>query len=193
MSKTNVTLRELFSVRGEELAGTPPFGLRLETDTTAMQEELNKLAKGVPWPAVRESIGERAGELLDVPLLDVMMGAWRKWAKVMEYADTGKHPPGEVNLVPLAEHKVRSEHHPFIEVLVKGRLVGRIVFDIELALTVEGLVLKIENATIKSIQAGALKGSGSISLKGTTLAQKTFPAVSLPGVLHLGTGLALAA
>lgn len=191
MSRTNLTLRELFSVSGEELVSAPPLGLRLETDTTAMKEELHKLAKGVPWPVVRDAIGEKVGELLEVPLLDVIMGAWKKWAKVMEYADTSKHPPGTINVVPLTEHKVKSEHHPYIEVLVKGRPVAKIVFDIELALSVEGLVLKIENATIKAIQAGTLKGSGSISLKGTTLAKKTFATVPLPGTLHLGTGIPL--
>ncbi len=191
MSETDLTLRELFSVSGEELAGAPPLGLRLETDTTAVKEELHKLAKGVPWPAVKKTIGEKVGELLDVPLLDVMMGGWKKLAKVMEYADTSKYPPGGANLVPLAEHKVTSEHHPYIEVLVKGRPVAKIVFDIELALTVEGLVLKIENATVKSIQAGTLTGSGSISLKGTTLTEKTFPIIPLPGALHLGTGVPL--
>jgi hypothetical protein len=193
MSETNLTLRELFSVSGEELVSAPPLGFRLETDTTVMKEELQKLAKRVPWPAVKESLAQKTEGLLDVPLLDVVMGGWKKLAEVMEYADTHKYPLGTTNLVALAEHKVKSEHHPYIEVLVKGRPVAKIVFDIEVVLTVEGLVLKIENAMVKSVQSGTLRGNGSVSLKGTTLLKKTFPTVPLPGTLYLGTGVPLAA
>jgi len=191
MSKANLRLGQLFAVSGKELATAAPVGFRLDADATVMKEELSKLAKGIPWSAVKETIGEKVAELLDVSLLDVISSGWKKLAEVMEYADTAKYPPRETSLVPLVEHKVKSEHHPYIEVLVKGSPVGKVQFDIQLTLTIEGLVLRIENAMIKSIQAGTLKGKGSIALGGSTLAEKSFPPCSLPGTLHLGNGIPL--
>ena len=191
MSETNITLRDLFSVSGEEIAGAPPLGIRVHAETTAVKEQLDSLAKGVSWGAVKDTVGDSVVQLLDVPVLDIVLGGWKKMAKVMEYADLRKYPKGKTNLVPLSEHTIKSQHHPYLEVSVKGRQVGKLVFDIELSLTLEGLVMRIQDAAIKAIQSGVLKGNGIISMKGVPLVKKTFARISLPGSVQLGTGILL--
>ena len=65
--------------------------------------------------------------------------------------------------MPLAEHTAKSEHHPYVEILLKEQPVGQIVFDLEFSLALEGFVLKIQDGTIREIHTGSGKGECSLS------------------------------
>ncbi len=92
---------------------------------------------------------------------------------------------------PLAEHTVKSEHHPYVEILVNGQSTGRIVFDVSIVLILKGFVLKIQDARIKAVQTGSLQGKGKFSLGDAVLAEKVFDQNPLPGSIDLGEGVAL--
>lgn len=191
MSETNLSLRHLFDVSGKELAEVAPVGVRLDANATMLKEELRRRARRVSWAGVKDAINEKVEETLDVPLADIVVGGWKKYAKVMEYADPKKHPPEQINLVPLAEHRVKSEHHPYIEILVKSVPVAKIPIDLTLTLTFEGLELKIQDGKIKAIVAGTVKGKGTIAIEKNVLLDRTFATISLPGAVFFGDGIPL--
>ena len=119
------------------------------------------------------------------------MLAWRKYGALAEYTDPSRHPPEEVALVPLADHTVRSDHHPYLEVLIDDRPIGKITFDITLAVTLRGFELKLQGGKIKAIQTGSWQGKAGVALEKAVIYEKTLDEIRLPGSIDLGEGLSL--
>ncbi len=105
-----------------------------------------------------------------------------------EYRDPAKYPPEDVVVVPLTKHKVESKHHPYLELSVDGKALGRLPFEIDLALTLEGVELTIQGGRIKKIKTGRTLGVGTLKCGGAVLHSIDRRLASLPGVIDLGEG-----
>lgn len=187
MSEKMVTVESLlFGASGA--AGAKAMA-RLEEDdqATALKESLAEVAN-VAWGNVSEELGEQMGKLLDVGLDDILLGGWAKYRHLRQYRDAEKYPPDETILVPLAEHSITSTHEPYIEILVGDRRVGRITFNIELTLVLEGVVLKVRDGKIWEVKAGRCRGDGRLTTGGVTIAEKETDNIDLPGVIALPEG-----
>ncbi len=143
----------------------------------------------VKWPMVLGPIAEKMVDLLDIPIPTIMVASWKKYKVLLEYLDRVKYPPGEVFLVPMAEHTILSEHHPFIEIKVDERPVGRIEFEITLSLNVEGILLKVQDGKIMEVVTGNCTGAGKISCENQVLVEKETGSITLPGSIKLGEGV----
>lgn len=157
----------------------------------SLRDELSKEARKVRWDVVGNVLVDKLAELLNVKLVDVLVLAWKKYDALAEYADPSRHPPQETALVPLAEHTIRSQHHPYLEVLVDNRPVGRLTFDVTLALTLRGFLLQIQDAKITAIQTGSCQGSASVALEKAVIYEKKLDQIPLPGTIRLGEGVSL--
>ncbi len=86
---------------------------------------------------------------------------------------------------------MKSDHHPYVEVLLNDQPVGRLVFDVQVALVLKGLVLKIQNAKIIAISPGSCQAKGSVAIEKAVLVERALSPLALPGYMDLGEGISL--
>src|SRR5215469_920599 len=120
MSKKNLSMKDLL---GAQEDGSPePKGDSLEKTKSMVQlkEELAKKSKLIQWQVVRDVLVDKTVEMLDIPLLNFLLPAWKKYKEIIEFADSEKYPPNETQLVSLSEHTVSVEHRPYLQVTYRG-------------------------------------------------------------------------
>ena len=142
----------------------------------------------ISWPAAVDAVAEAICESLDIKLADILAGTWAKVAELQAHLDPERHPNGEVSLVPLVEHKLRSVHHPTVDVLVGDTVVARLELEVELSLSLEGVVLKIRDGEIIGVGSGTCVGQGVLKLAGVALVDKRTPKYTIPGSLEFEEG-----
>lgn len=191
MTEATITLRDLFGADVNDLSARAEPGLDVYATSENIRSAIQKDSRAIRWGWVRDLVAKKTGEILDLNVIDVLLEAWNKYMQIEQYADRKKYGAGEIILVPLAEHTVKSEHHPYVEILVKEQPVGRIVFDLEFSLTLEGFVLKIQDGMIHEIRTGSGKGEGSLSLEKTVLFKRELQPVHFPGHVHFTRGIPL--
>ncbi len=191
MSEATLTLRELFEVDTKDLSARVEPGLDVYQAVQNARQEIAKESRAIRWPWVRKAVAEESQDLLNLNVLDVLVDAWKKYLQIEQYADAAKYGPGEKILAPLAEHTVKSQHHPCLQILLKEHEVGSVKFNLEFSLTLEGFVLMIQDAKILEIQTGSGKGEGSLSLAEITLWKREVKPVRFPGHISLGSGIPL--
>ncbi len=140
---------------------------------------------------ISKEVWSQLDTLLDIGMGDIILGGWAKYQALREYADPAKHPAEETCLVPLAKHEIKSVHEPYVEIVVNEKAVGRISFRIELALSLEGVLLKVQGGRIWALQAGRCRARGRISCGKTMLVERKTEPFELPGALDLPEGVAI--
>lgn len=164
----------------------------LEAD---IQEQLPKVSMG----SVKEEMSAKIGEVLDVGFDEVLVSAWKKVQGLQEYADPEKHPPEETLLVPLAKHSIQSAHRPHVDLKIKNVLIGSVQLEVQLALKLEGVVLRVQAGRIHDLRAGACQASGSlkcqlkskVGTKELLSLERATPKFQLVGAISLGDGFAI--
>ncbi len=190
MSNEELTLDKFFATEGGFL---PEQVSRIEASDTlsALKKKLAAEAR-VKWPIAFGMILERLRDITNIKMLDIMTGAWKKYQVLLKYTDKEKYPPGESFLVPMAEHTIKSEHHPALEILVNGHKFDTIVLDISLSLALKGVMLKVQDARIMEVAIGSCTGKGTLKFKDLVIMQRETETVSFPGSIKLGDGIPIA-
>ena len=137
---------------------------------------------------VKSEIRNSIGTLLKMSLLDVLVGGWKKYDEVSRALEKSKQTPDDTVLESLADHIVKSVHHPYIELFKDDTSVGKIEFEYAATLNVQGVQLKIRNGEIVEILTGSCKGSVKLSLAGETLSESQTGDISLPGSIAVAQG-----
>ena len=189
MSSSDATFKTLFSIEVSDLPSIISSVMESEGLLAALKGQLLNQAAQIQWDAILSEVADRFSDLLDMSLEDIMAAAWNKYELLAEYADQTRDSPQESILVPLAEHTLESEHHPSIEVLVDDRSILQLTFAIDLTLTLQGVVLKIQNGKIREIRPGEASGEGSIKCGESVIVSQEFDSASLPGSIRLDPGL----
>jgi hypothetical protein len=152
------------------------------------RQEIANESRAIRWPWVRSAVAEESRDLLNLNVVDVLLDTWKKYMQIEQYGDPKEHTPQEKIFAPLANHTVKSEHHPCVKILLKGKEVGSIEFSLEFSLTLESFVLVIQNGKVMEIQTGLGKGEGSLALVETELWKQELTLVHFPGSISLGSG-----
>ena len=119
------------------------------------QDKLNDAVKGIPdltWNSVTEEVRGAYRNLFKIDMLDIFCGAWVKLKELQAYRDKEKHPPGEVALVPLAEHTISSKHKPHIDIMLGEKRLFEIPIEVLLKFKLKSFVLKIQDGCIHEIK-----------------------------------------
>jgi len=198
MSQANLTMKDMFEVQNAKDA-TQAMGAAKRQELEASQaaavlkEEVAEKSKLIRWSAVQDVLFEKTVEALDIPLLTFLLPAWKKYREIVEFADTEKHPTNEVNLVSLADHTVKVEHHPYLQVTYRGIEIPKAKLEFTLTgdLTLEAVILKIQDGKITAIQGGAVKWGGELLLENRSVLKKESRSYDLTGSLELGEGIPL--
>ena len=177
MSKDNPTLQDLF------------VPSKSDRRMPELKHALVQQSKIIKWDAVQDVLADKVLEMLDLPLLGVLLSAWKKYREVKQVAGSEVHSAREK--VSLAQHTLKSEHHPYLEIRVKGVPMGTLNFTIIVELVLDGFILTIQDRRITTVQTGRMKGQGSLALETSVVLEKEFGSINLPGTIQLGEGIPL--
>ncbi len=186
------TLNDVFS--DKRSAATPAVYSALEDRAAIKARTENVRRSGVNLPAsmlLKRALG-RLDALLDIDIKAILVGAWSRTREIRDYGERSRKEPTKEFLVSLAEHVVRSQHRPYLEIVINGNPDGRITFDVDAKLKLEGFQLVIRDGRILAVTTGSCEGSGEARLEGIIIMEQTGRRIQLPGRLDLGDGIVIA-
>lgn len=149
----------------------------------SIRQKVKKHVPGLPWRSVRKYIEANLPDALDVGAEEILGAAWAKVTELAKYLDEEKYPPEDTILVYLAEHTVTSTFHPSLKVLFYGESIGTIPFDVEVALELKGLKIKIKAGEILEAHTGDCRAKGSVAIAGHRIVEKKSEEIALPGMI----------
>jgi hypothetical protein len=183
------TVADLVGLALDEMEG--PVGPTAATTFEVLREELeDDLPAGLPEGRARRVL-QILTEILSIPVPEIVVGGWRKYAELLDLSDPDRYPPGTVHEVPLVEHTVRTEWEPGIDVLVNGRPVTTLAFQVELEIALDGAVAVVRDGRITALSPGRWTSTGRVRFRGRTLAERSAPSLEMPGLVRLGDGIPL--
>ena len=155
----------------------------LKTLNPDQKKQLQAVVKDLPNFSVDQVKGEfkdAYDRILDVNMFDIMCGAWAKLKSLQAYRNQKKHPPGEISIVPMGEHKIRSKHRPSIEILFGEKRIFELQIEVLLKLKLKSFILKIQDGCIHEIKAGSFMIAGMIKCGQQKIIEKKSPEYDLP-------------
>ena len=191
MNNSQITLNDFFGLKEKELTGAQLSAIESGDKMGQIRENLLKKIAKLKWAVALKKVMERMEDILDIGIGDIMINAWIKFGSLSKFLDREKYPPEEVILVPLAEHTIQSEHHPYIEIMLNDKSLAKINFDVNIEIMLEGALLKIQDGKIKEIMTGTCKGEGSLVCEGYEIVKRELKTISLPGTIDLGNGVVI--
>jgi len=198
MSQANLTMKDMFEVQNakdamQAMGAATQQELETSQAAAVLKQEVAKKSKLIRWSAVQDVLFEKTVEALDIPVLTFLSPAWKKYREILEFAAAEKHPANEANLVSLAEHTVKVEHHPYLQLTYRGIEIPKAKLEFTLTgdLTLQGVILRIQNGKIKAIQGGAVKWSEELLLENRSVLKKESKSYDLTGNFELGEGIPL--
>lgn len=169
------------------------MGQSLDEKTLDSIEQTFSEEKGsMLWPDFSDEIMSRADELLNIPLPDVLVRAWRESGILNKYTNKEEYNPEEVIFIELREHTITSDHKPHLDLEINNRSIRKITFEINLEITVKGIILKVQDAKIRQITTGNVKASGVINCEGHEIVRNETEEINLPGTIDLEEGIPIA-
>lgn len=186
MNNSINTLADFFLSDAKTLSKDQRSSIETSKQIEELKKNLQKEAESLKWPPILDQVADKIADLLNITIKDIMVGAWNNYHYLDKYLDRSRYAPDETILVPLAEHTIKSKHHPCIEILVNDCVIDDIKLDITVAFKLKGIMLTIRDGKIRQIQTGTCKGSGTVKYEQMILAQKELSTISLPGKISLG-------
>ena len=156
-----------------------------------IKEKMTKQLKGIPVPEkFFEEIFKQLSELLHIDVRAILLSVWSKSEEFGKFLNTEDYPPGEIVLVPLAEHTITSEHNPSLKSFLNKIPLAEMKFHVNIELALKGAILKIQDGKIMGGTIGSCAGKGSITYGDDhVLLQKESEPWGLPGSIDLSSGI----
>ena len=192
MSNMHTTLGDFFSFSEGALSSSQLKRIDSSENMLQLREKIAEQARTLNWSGIFREAMKNVNKLLDIKLADIMISAWTQGQILHKYADSQKHSPDEIVMVPLVEHAIKSTHRPYVEVLINEKPVGKINFKIELTLMLKGMTLKMKAGKVTEILTGSCMGKGTIECESMLILEKKTGLVPLPGSITLGDGMDIA-
>lgn len=192
MTNPTTSLHQVF--HGQEDGGLK-YGVGQSIDEKtldALKETYSEKKGSMLWPDLSDEIKSKADDLLNIPIPDVLVRAWREAGILNKYTNKDEYDPEAIVFVELREHTITSNHKPHLDIEINNKSIGKITFDVNLELTVQGIILKIQDAKIKQIRTGIVNAAGVIFCEGVEITKKESGEIQLPGTIELGEGIPIA-
>ncbi len=184
MDSSEITLNDFFSIQEKTLSKFKSI-----KSMNVLKERVEKEVTAIKWSAAFQEVIKQIEDLFNIRVIEIMAMAWNKYRVLLKYTDKEKYSPNDTFLASLVEHTIKSEHKPYLEILINDNSIGKIDFSISISLTLKGFILKIQDAKIKEIQTGTCKGKGTIKCEDVVIMEKETESVPLPGSIILGEGI----
>jgi hypothetical protein len=190
MSNSVVALDEFFALEEKDLEERLEEALERDHELASVKDRLLSEALDLGWSRyLARGIALDMSPLLKVDMETILVNAWNKGRLLNKYLDEKKYPPGQKNYVTLSEHKISSQHHPYVQILVNGQPIpgGRIVFNLTISLDLEEMVLMISDGKIKEIMPGKCQLEGTLKYRNFLIFEQKSREIALPS-MKLGEG-----
>jgi len=158
-------------------------GLEHGPEANQIKAALAKAAPGLPLGVLLDGIGKAVQDALDVPVADLLIGAWQRARDLRAALETTRESDSATVLVPLLAHAISSEHRPYVDVVVESVPLARLVFPVKVEFRLEGVVVRVRQGRIAEILAGTVKVKGTVKFGDFVLFEKAPAPISIPGVL----------
>jgi hypothetical protein len=152
-------------------------------EANQIKAALAKAAPGLPLGVLLDGVGRAVQDALDVPVTDLLVGAWERARDLRAALETTRRSPGETVLVPLLSHSISSHHRPYVDVVVEGVPLVRLEFPVKVEFRLEGVVVRVRRGRIAEILSGTVKVKGTVQFGDFVLFEKAMAPISIPGVL----------
>lgn len=152
-------------------------------EANQIKAALAKAAPGLPLGTLLDGVSKAVQDALDVPVSDMLIGAWQRARDLRAALDSTSASPHASVLVPLLSHAISSEHRPYVDIVVEGVPLARLVFPVKVEFRLEGVVLKVSQGRITDILAGTVKVEGTLKFGDFVLFEKALEPISIPGAL----------
>jgi hypothetical protein len=161
------------------------LGASLESGPEANQIKaaLAKAAPGLPLGTLLDGISKAVQDALDVPVADVLIGAWQRARDLRAAFETTRESANATVLVPLLGHAITSEHRPYVDIVVEGVPLARLVFPVKVEFRLEGVVVRVRQGQVADILAGSVTVKGTLKFGDFVLLERALAPISIPGVL----------
>ena len=137
------------------------------------------------WRMMPGAIARQLSSLLDIGLSDILVGGWNQWRALRQHLQKSLKTPGKDVFLQLTEHKIKSNHEPYVALLKNGQEIARLPFTVSVELAIQGAVLRIRDGSIHEVQTGKIKGKGSVKCAGALIIEKELQPITVPGTLRL--------
>jgi|HubBroStandDraft_6_1064221.scaffolds.fasta_scaffold308835_3 hypothetical protein len=141
------------------------------------------------WSSLAGDILEKLEQMFDIRVTDILAAAWKDYQALIDCADPAKHSADETISLPMADHHVETSLQPCLEIVVGERPPVRITFEITCDLELKGLVVKVQDASIRALRIGACRAKGSVKCEGMLLIRRETKDLDLPGRITLSPGI----
>jgi hypothetical protein len=152
-------------------------------EANQIKAALAKAAPGLPLGTLVEGISKAVRDALDIPVTDVVIGAWQRARDLRAALETTRESAEATALVPLLSHAITSEHRPYVDIVVEGVPLARLVFPVKVEFRLEGVVVRVRQGQIADILAGSIQVKGTLKFGDFVLFERALAPISIPGVL----------
>lgn len=129
--------------------------------------------------------------LLDLPLLDVLIGGWLRLRALQAFATEEMRASDETHEYEIAKHKVSSKHAPKVELYVHDTKIADAVLSIDLALVMANAKLLIRKGRIMEVAISGCKASATLKYGSHVLLKREAEELDFPATVKLGDGIAI--
>jgi hypothetical protein len=169
------------SALSERLAAS----LHTGEEAAEIKAALAKAVPGLPLGPIIEGVSKGLEAALDVPISTILVSAWDRARELRAAIQQTRDSDKAAVLLPLLDHTITSEHRPYVEVVMSGTPIARLVFPLTLAFHLEGIVLRIAHGRLADVLAGTLKIEATLKFAEFVLLEKALPPIAIPGSLAL--------
>ena len=173
------------------LPGVSALSERLATSLETSEEAAEikgALAKAVPGLSlgpIIEGVSKGLETALDVPISSMLTGAWDRARELRAAMQQTRNSEKDAVLLPLLDHTITSEHRPYVDVVLNGTAIARLVFPLTVTFHLEGIVLRIAKGRIADVLAGQMTIKATLKFAEFVLIEKALPPITIPGALAL--------
>ena len=180
------TLADVFNEPDFKLSTKELFSLKdIENTTEITNAESVENARNL----VNSLVTTATARLLDISLIDIMLGAWTKMSALQEFATDENLKSTKPHKFQLSEHKITSNHSPKIELFVYDKKVAEVTVDITLTLVIAKVNLMIKLGRIMEIRIDSCQAMGKISCRGQKIFEKKSTELNISSSIKLGDGI----
>lgn len=169
------------SALSERLAAS----LETSEEASEIKRALAKAVPGLPLGPIIEGVSKGLETALDVPISSMLAGAWDRARELRAAMKETRDSEKEAVLLPLLDHTITSEHRPYVDVVLNGTAIARLVFPLAVTFQLEGIVLRIAKGRIADVLAGQMTIKATLKFAEFVLIEKALPPITIPGALAL--------
>jgi hypothetical protein len=152
-----ITLNQLIKPDFQSLLGMDAE--QASEGVKSLQTVLNNKPGEYQWQLIQQEMTQQLTSLLNISLDTILSRAWEKNEKIQAIIQKQKETGSEeLAVIPLHEHKIRSDHRPKLNVLVDGEKVSDIPLTVRVVLKLHDVILKIQYGSIQTVIAGFAEG-----------------------------------